>query len=260
MRKISINETDHILIYGNAQEMVLKRYAKFQKYLLYKTGIGSDIESVTNHFQNLHSFIAHDMKAELKKEAENLHYNFYMILQEMDYEDLAFAVSIHSINGELLTDISEENLIDVVNRLSDMGMTKELLTETVEEIKKKILNDLKLYFPHFYTDSDDITFYQKIKQRIMLTADLIESGEEPDEIVKKLHDISRFFADLRKPNNFRTDEHDNCTVVLESNFESLCSMIEANGHTDAKNMTLIEFYSRLEFMRKSNEAAKNAYK
>lgn len=259
MKRIDINEENNLVFYAKANEMVLHRYSRFQKYLLLKSGIGSSMESVNTHFTKLHGFIAHQMLDEIKTEAENLHYNFHAILQEIDYEDLAFAVCVHSINGEVITDQSEDNLTHIIKRLSEAGMTKEMLSAAVDDIKKKILIDLKLYFPKFFSEAGDYTFYQKLKQQMLLVADQIELGEESEEITEKLKEISFFFLELQKPNIFTADDAKNCIITLENNYESLCSMLETNGTHKAKELTLFEFYSRLEFIRKSNEDKKALY-
>lgn len=261
MKRIELDNQNYIIKFSKADELPLKRYAKFQKYLLYKTGVGSDIESVSSHFQTLHSLLAHEKIEESRKEAENLHYNFYSILQEIDYEDLAFSCLIFSVNGDKLTDFSEESLMDVISWMSDNGMTKEMVSSEVDDTRAKILVDLKAYFPKFYPESDDLTFFQKTKQKLMLTADKILSQIEnedqhiDDKILDLLNEISLFFVEMKKPKNFNQGEPDNCIVKLDSQFEMLCSMIESNGG-QPKDFTLIEFYSRLEFIRRSNEASK----
>lgn len=259
MKRTELNEQNYFITYNKADELPLKRYAKMQKYLLYKTGVGSDIESVGEHFQKLHGFINHQMMEDIEKEAENLHYNFFSILQEVSYIDLAFVNMIYSINGELLTDISEENLLRIIDWLSNNGMTHEMVSQQIQDTRSSIIKDLKLYFPKFYPESEDYTFFQKTKQRLMLTADKILAEIEgnakatDDEILRLLHEISLFFTEMNKPKNFNPEESDNCIIKLESHFESLCSMIESNGGSSPKDFTLIEFYSRLEFIRKSNE-------
>lgn len=258
MKRIQINEKNYIIKYRNADSTPLKRYAKFQKYLLYKSGIGSDMPSIANHFQTLFGLIAHDKKEESRKEAENLYYNFFAILQEVNYTDLAFCTLIYSINGVPLTDLSEENLESVIQWLSDNGMTKELCSEEVEDSRQSLLKDLQMFFPKFYTEVEDLQYYSKRKQELLVRAEKIlqqienESEEYDDEIKRILDEIAVWFIDMNKPKDFDVDSPENCVIKLESNFEQLCSMIESNGST-TKDLTLLEFYSRLEYIRKSNK-------
>lgn len=262
MKRIELENDNYIIKYENAEELPLRRNSKFQKYLLLKSGVGCTIQDVGNHFQNLHGFIAYDKKEEAKKEAENLHYNFFSILNEIEYNDLAFASLIFSINGEKLNDISEENLNKVIDWLSDHGMTKKLVSEEVDDTKERIVNDLKLYFPKFFPESSDFTYFAKIKQGIDASAQKIlqqienESGEVDQEIIKMLDQISKWFVDIKSAKNFTANDPNNCIVKSETSFEELCALVESKGASNPKDFTLIEFYSRLEYIRKSTETEK----
>lgn len=261
MKRIEINPTNYIIKYRTPEHAPLKRYAKFQKYLLLKTGVGSDMQSIASHFNNWFTLNAHGKHEESRLEAENLYYNFFAILQEVDYEDLAFACMIHSINGVPLNDVSSDNLVSVISWLSDNGMTKAMVSEEVEDTRSAILKDLRVYFPKFYPDTDDVQYFAKRKQNLMATADkLLQQLESEDftfddEIKKLLDDISLYFVELNKPKSFDSEDQNNAVVKLDSQFEQLCSMIESNG-TNTRELTLIEFYSRLEYIRKSNKPAK----
>lgn len=261
MKRINLNEKNYIIKYRKAEETPLKRYSKFQKYLLYKTGVGCDMPSIASHFNSWFTLNAHGKHEESRTEAENLYYNFFSILNEVDYEDLAFASMIYSINGVPVTDLSEENLNDVIQWLSDNGMTKEKVSEEVDDTRSAILSDLQVYFPKFFPDTDDMQFYQQRKRELLLKAEKIiqqlesEDFTFDDEIQKLLNDITLFFIDLNKPKKFTPDDVENAAVKMDSSFEQLCSMVEMNG-AKTHNFTLIEFYSRLEYLRKANKPAK----
>ena len=261
MKRIELNQNNYLIVYRTPEHMPLNRYSKFQKYLLLKTGVGSDMQSIANHFNTWFTLNAHGKHEESRTEAENLYYNFFSILQEVDYEDLSFVCLINSINGKPLIDISNENLVAVIKWLSDNGMTKEMVSLQVEDTRSAILRDLRLYFPKFYPDTDDMQYFAKRKQNLMATAEkLIQQLESDDfsyddEIRKLLDEISLYFIDLNKPKNFDSEDPDNCVVKLDAQFEQLRSMLEGNG-TSTKDLTLIEFYSRLEYIRKSNKPVK----
>jgi len=136
MKIIEIGE-HKINIWASAKEMPTSRYMTFQKYLLMDSGIGDTMESVNNHFNKLHTFLAHSKIEDAKKEAENLHFNFYSILNEVDYQSRAFACMVHSINDELKTDYSDEALGETLKQLSDLGLTRAIAEDYSDEVKKK---------------------------------------------------------------------------------------------------------------------------
>jgi len=137
MKEIQVGDNCVLKIYATAQELPLDRYTKLQKYSLLEVGIGNTIESVANHFQKLHQFVANDMKEDALLEAENLHYNFYSILQEVNYSSMAFCCFIHSINGTKVDDMSEENLKVILKDLTEYGLAQGIIDKENESIKKK---------------------------------------------------------------------------------------------------------------------------
>lgn len=137
MRTITTDTGTAIQIYSSAKEMPIHRYTAFQKYLLMESGIGASMESIGTHFSKLHSFIVNAMHEEAKKEAENLHFSFFSILNEINYQSLAFACMVYSIGDTPITDISDENLPLIVKQLGQAGVTLSETEELSDEIKKK---------------------------------------------------------------------------------------------------------------------------
>lgn len=126
-----------IVLYGNAKECPIKRYKELQKYQLLETGIGSSIEDIGTHFSKLHGFIAQGKTQEALKEAENLHYNHYAILHQENFTTYSFACLIHSINGIVCDDLSEDGLKIVIGILEEIQFPFAEAEEISSEVKKK---------------------------------------------------------------------------------------------------------------------------
>lgn len=136
-----IVEGKKISFYSAIEELPIKRYSKFQKYNLIESGIGTDIEAIGFHFSKLFEYQSHKMFTEALQETKNLYYNLYMILEEIHIPSMAFCCLIHSIDGEILSDLSEDNLKKTVDTLSKIGVTHASIVDKVAVVKKKsILN------------------------------------------------------------------------------------------------------------------------
>ena len=136
MQRIEIN--DHVInVFAAAEELPISRYAKFQKYALIEAGLGSDLKSIGSHFGKLFEYLTQKMNEEALQETKNLYYNIHLIMEEINVESLAFACLIHSIDGKEVIDTSEEGLKLTVAQLSEIGLTKKMVDENNQSVKKK---------------------------------------------------------------------------------------------------------------------------
>lgn len=116
--------------------MPIHLYAEFNKYLVQDAGIGSDGPSLNTRFSTLFQFVANGMMDEANTECYNLFSNAYLQVNKISIKDLSFACFIESINGEELTDYSEDNLIKVCQDLGRMGLTRGMVDDILQDLKK----------------------------------------------------------------------------------------------------------------------------
>lgn len=97
-------------------------------------GIGSNLAEFDVRLEKASEFIKHDEKNKTIQELKNMRQLFWHILNEVDPSHLAFCCQIHSIDGEIITDYSEQSLEDMRKRLSDYGLTQKIIAE--QAVKK----------------------------------------------------------------------------------------------------------------------------
>lgn len=253
--KILENNGHKVALYASAEEMPIKRYNKFQKYLLVESGVGSDVESAGRHLSKLFEFIGGSMKDESLVEAKNLFYNFYMIQQEENLPAMALACLVASIDEEPVVDLSEENLKVIVEKLSFFGFTQKEVKARIDEIKKKIASELKRYVPSFFNSGDNFEFFANVKRKALLLAEEEETGVPNVEEMEK---IDRYFLEQSKPHNFDADSEENAVLRHDLNYESLCAVLENNGVHSPQNLSTMQFYHRLEYFKKQAAALSSA--
>jgi len=120
-----------VKMYDNIEQMPIERFNKANKYWMLHDNIGSSIADFdTNHYNKL-VLLAKDEK-KLVAELNNFRILVFNIMNEINVEHLSFACLIYSIDGEVMDDLSENNLQDILTKLSGWGLTQETL-------KKKLM-------------------------------------------------------------------------------------------------------------------------
>jgi hypothetical protein len=150
MRQVELPGSNKTLaIRESPRELPINRYADFQKFLIQAAGIGSDWAAVEGHFARFFRMQAGAFYEDATREAYNLYTNFHLMINKIDIESVAFGCLVDSITTypdpkdrdkrevEKITDYSEQGLIDLCRRLGEYGLTKELVSEIVSDVKKK---------------------------------------------------------------------------------------------------------------------------
>ncbi len=140
MTTVELTAGVKIRLYSSIKEMPVKVFNIFQGYMIQESGIGSTMDSVNDHFEKLDTFLSSGKIEDAIVERENLHYNIYSALEGISYKSLAFGCFIHSVDNEILSDYSMESLQEMLDRLSDRGLTIGMVEEQLDQIKKKLIS------------------------------------------------------------------------------------------------------------------------
>ncbi len=131
-----------IKLYDDIDQLPVERFNKANKYWMLHDNIGSSISDFdTNHFNKL-ALLAGD-KQKCIAELNNFRILVYNIQNEVNVEHLSFACLIHSINGKEQTDLSEGALKEVLKKLSDKGLTQDILKKKLTILERESILTLK---------------------------------------------------------------------------------------------------------------------
>lgn len=125
-----------IKVYDSIDEMPIVNFQKYNKYLLIDSGIGSDADDIDSHIVKIAKFIRAGDNKKALQELQNMRQNMYMVNNEISPKYLAFAALIHSIDGKELTDLSDDGLKEVLNRIKKIKHSK--IIEFLYSLKKKL--------------------------------------------------------------------------------------------------------------------------
>lgn len=250
MKEVTLNGHT-VKLYDSIDELPIVRFHRYNRMLLVDAGIGSDINDFDNHIERVVRYIRNGENDNAAKELDNLRQNVFMVMSEQSVGDLSFACLIVSIDGEPCEDISPEGLAKVVQRLG--GVSRKELAEQNQSVKKKIDDELVLYFPTLFDDVTVREYYDILKQLTVMRLNGIEQHDEALQAeADKLRDKLVLF---QKPKVFTG--HDGLEVRHDKEFESMCLAITKETGTEAKRMTVLEYYNAYEYLREKARKTQN---
>lgn len=254
MREVKL-KGHRVEIYTSIEELPMVRFHKYNKCLLIDAGIGSDLSAVDGHIERVVRYIRAGRMEEASKELENYRQNIYMVMQEMSPQHMAFACLVATIDGKPFDDISDEGLQKVMELIGDVPMKD--MTAQQEAVKKKIDDELTLYFPQIFDDGNSKEYYDKLKERTMVILKGIINGnsEEREAEVEKITDELITYMKPKCFNGHKSEE-----IRYDKQFEDMCLLISQNLHSDAKKYTVMQYYNAYLYIERQEKAQKRQNK
>lgn len=251
MKKVIINGKI-LKIYDSIDELPILNFQKYNKYILIDSGIGSDIDDIDKHILKLSKLIKTDIN-NAAIELQNMRLNMFMIVNGISPKYLAFTSLIYSIDGEKITDLSDENLKNVLSRLNQVKHS--WIINFLVNFKKKVDLELESYFPNSSISGKEKEAYDKLKLRALLALEsIIEQKNNTDEIEA----IDSYMLSLHKPKLFNGSS--SIEIKYDKQFENSCLLISQKANLDAKKMNVLEFYNAIENIKKQIENEQKCFK
>jgi hypothetical protein len=249
MTEVKLNG-HRVELYSSIEELPIVRFHKYNKCLLVDAGVGSDLTAFDAHIERAVRYIRADKRDEAAKELDNLRQNVYVIIQGMSPQHMAFACLVSRIDGKAQADLSDEGLQKVLQQLG--GTPLKDITAQVEAVKKKIDEELTLYFPEIFDDSRSKEYYDMMKERTraMLACIIEGDTQERQERVERLTDRMITYSKPKKFTGAGSME-----IEYDKQFEDMCLVISQHLHADAKKMTVLEYYNAYQYINKQAKAA-----
>lgn len=246
MKQVKIGKHS-VVIFDNIEELPIRRFHKYNKMLLIDAGIGSDLTDLDTHIARTIAFIQTDKADEAVKEMNNLRQNIYFVHTGVSPRMLAFATLVKSIDGKDCEDMSEEALQKVLETLGEATLNE--ITTPFGEVKKKIDDELLLYFPAIFDTSTSKEYYDILWRHTKAVLEHITTGEEQQE-----EELRNRLLTYSKPKNFMGAE--SIEIDHDKAFETLCATISHFLHTNPKKYSVMEFYTAVEYIKAQNKPQK----
>ena len=250
MKTVKIGEYT-VEIYDAIDELPMLRFHKYNKMLLVDAGIGSDLQDFDTHIEKAMRYARSKTPELAAIELDNMRQNVYFIQTGISPKHLAFAVLVKSIDGEPYNDLSDDGLQKVVDMFGDVPVKE--LTAQMEAVKKKIDNELQMYFPQSFDDATVKEYFDELRRRTMLMLDSIIEGDTDDK-QREIDEITMLLLTYNRPQSFAGT--DNMEIQHDKSFENMCLLIAQHLHFDAKKYTVLEYYNAFEYITKTLKPTK----
>lgn len=239
-------------IYDAIEELPMIRFHKYNKMLLIDAGVGSDLNDFDVHIEKAMRYARSKTPELAAVELDNLRQNVYFIQQGISPRHLAFAVLVKSIDGKPQNDLSDDGLQKVVEMFGDVSVKD--MTAEISAVKKKIDEELQLYFPRLFDDSTIKEYFDELRRRSLVMLDAIINGDTED----KRDEIDRITTMLllyNRPAVF--SGADNLEIQYDKQFENMCLTISQYLHVpEPKKYTVLEYYNAFERIKEMLKDAK----
>lgn len=243
MKKVQIGGKE-VELFDAIEGLPMVRFHKYNKMLLVDAGIGSDLADFDAHIEKAVVYLKSKTPELAAIELENMRQNVYFIQSGISPKHLAFCVLVKSIDGIEQNDLSLEGLQKILETFAEVP--NDELTAQMDAVKKKIDEELQLYFPKAFDDSTIKEYYDDLRKRTLLMLQTIIDGDTEDKRAE-IDRITILLITYNKPHVFSGT--DNAEIQHDKSFENMCLLISQHLHTDAKKYTVLEFYNAFEYIK-----------
>lgn len=238
-------------IYDSIEDLPIMRFHKYNKMLLVDAGIGSDLADFDRHIEKAMRYAASPNPGNAVTELQNLRQNVYFIQSEISPRCLAFAVLVKSVDGEPCDDLSDDGLRKTLALFSNVPHSE--MTAHLEAVKKKIDEELRLYFPRLFDDAALKEYYDKLKQRTVAVLRAVIDGGAGESGAREIDRMTAELLTYFSPQEFSGS--DGVEIRQDRQFENMCLTLSQNLHVDPKKFTVLEYYNAFEYIKEQSRKA-----
>ena len=248
MKKMKLGEHS-VVMYDSIEELPIVRFQKYNKMLMLDAGLGSDLTALDAHLARVGEFIKAGETDNAAREIDNLRQTLFNVQNGLTPHFMSLIPLMAEVDGEPLTDLSDENIQRVYDTLKDVTM--KAYEGAASEVKKKIEEELKAYFNQGSESAASKEYYELMRRRALLMLDEISDGRDRSEEIRA---IESQMVRSDKPRVFQGDR--NAEVLYDKNFVGCCIAIAQNLNMDAKAMTVLEYYRAIEVLEEQQKEMK----
>ena len=248
MKKMKLGEHS-VVMFDSIEELPIVRFQKYNKMLMLDAGLGSDLTALDAHLARVGEFIKAGETDNAAREIDNLRQTLFNVQNGLTPHFMSLIPLMAEVDGEPLTDLSDENIQRVYDTLKDVTM--KAYEGAASEVKKKIEEELKAYFNQGGESAASKEYYELMRRRALLMLDEISDGRDRSEEIRA---IESQMVRSDKPRVFQGDR--NAEVLYDKNFVGCCIAIAQNLNMDAKAMTVMEYYRAIEVLEEQQKEMK----
>jgi len=244
-----------IEFYDSAEDLPIRRYQKFNKFLMIDNEVGSDFIDFNKRTAKAVDFLRNKMLEQAVQELENRRQMVYNSFMEYAPRDRALAILVRSIDGKLVSEFSADALDEVIDKLDSLELSKMKADQIVDESKKKIEKELEMYFPEQFKRSGQLEYNSLWLG--MMREELRGIIEDTDV---DLTNHRKNMLILDKPNSWNVKSKHSMEREMEVGFEKFLIGVSELTSESTDTMTTYKFYALNEYIADKNKSLKDGRK
>lgn len=227
-------------LYDSIDEMPIKKFHKMNKMLLIDAAVGSDAEAVTERIGRILNYIDKDAD-KAKTELMNMNQTLFFIMSELNVRHKAFATMVHSVDGNVIYDMTDDRIDSIVDMISNEKVG--VINRLIERIKKKIDAEVDMYFPQISQQKGKKNLWESYKMAMYYRLMSIYDDEDRSKAIDEREALL-----LKEDKVFPFFGKDNYEISYDKQFERSCNAITSRfGVEVTDKMTAYDFFNKLEF-------------
>ena len=124
--------------------------------------------------------------------------------------------------------------------------------------KKKIDEELMLYFPAIFNDSSVKEYFDILKRRTLAVLNNIIAGVDNPDATPEIEKLTTALITYSYPQLFSGP--DSVEIQFDRQFENLCLALSEQLHVKPKEYSVLEFYNAFDFLTDRARKAEKAQK
>ncbi len=243
MRETEIN--GHIVLtYNDPENLTMRRYQRFNKFLMIDNEVGSSFEDYNKRSEKLVGFLTAGLNKEALQELKNRNQMVYNAFMEYSPRGRAMAILVYSIDGEVYEDFSSSGIDRILDKLEKIGLSQKQATTIVFETKKKIEQSLTKYFPEKFKGNNHAKFEynSELLKKLKLEVRAIVWGVS-EETSKQIAEQEKKMLSLDTPNSWNVNAAKNMEIQMEADFEKYIFAISEHTKVDIEKISVFKFYA-----------------
>lgn len=146
MIQFLLKKQTKIQLWDGIEDFPHRNYMKFNKEMMRANEVGSSPSDIMKRIGKALSFNKHGQKDKVAKELTNAQLAYNYMMNEIDPEGLALAALTKSIGGVPCDDFTTSGLMNTLEKLQDLGITKKQVTDYTQTVKKNLSKNSKFSF------------------------------------------------------------------------------------------------------------------
>jgi hypothetical protein len=131
-------KTKTVTLMDDIDELPIKLFNMANEYSMQDFEIGNSMSDVDRHEQRIEVLLAGSKLQEAIQVQKNKRQTYYAMINRINYKSLMFASHIRKIDEHIVKDYTPQNLMRIIDELSDDGLTMAIVKQTLDGLKKKL--------------------------------------------------------------------------------------------------------------------------